>query len=205
MYALPKLPFDYKDLEPYMDEQTVHIHYDKHHQTYLTNLNKAFEMHPDLMKIPLLQHLRDLSKVPEGIRTQVRNHGGGVWNHTFFWSILAPHAKSAVPSKLNDALSRSFGSVDGFKEEFKKAALGRFGSGWAWLVKDAHGKLSIISTANQDCPLSDGLTPLLVIDVWEHAYYLKYQNRRADFVNAFFSIVNWNQVEQCLEGKGLPE
>ncbi len=195
MHQLPPLPYDYKALEPYMDEQTMHIHHDKHHQAYVDNLNKALEAHPALFNQPLNQLLSDVSKVPEDIRTAVRNHGGGVWNHTFFWSILKLNSHGPQ-GKFLEEMNHTFGSIDGFKEQFKKAALARFGSGWAWLVKDKHGKLSIISTANQDCPLSDGLIPLLVIDVWEHAYYLKYQNKRADFTDAFFHMINWEQVQK---------
>ncbi|HIH24150.1 TPA: superoxide dismutase [Candidatus Woesearchaeota archaeon] len=196
MHALPPLPYDYNALEPVIDEQTMRIHHGKHHQTYVDNLNKALESSPDLQGIPVEQLLKDLNKrVPESVRTGVRNHGGGVWNHTFFWSILKKD--SPGPSgELLAAIDRDLGGIDMFKAEFKKAALGRFGSGWAWLVVDKAGKLSIISTPNQDCPLTDGLHPLLVIDVWEHAYYLKYQNRRADFTDAFFSIINWEKVAE---------
>ncbi len=198
MHTLPALPFDYKALEPYMDEQTLHIHHDKHHQTYVDNLNKALDPHPDLFKFGVAELLKDLNKVPEDIRTAVRNHGGGVWNHTFFWSILKLNS-NGPQGKLLESINHSFGSMDGFKEQFKKAALARFGSGWAWLVKDTHGKLAIVSTANQDSPISEGLVPLLVIDVWEHAYYLKYQNKRADFTDAFFLMINWEQVQKYYE------
>ncbi len=203
MHELPPLPYDYNALEPYMDEQTVRIHHDKHHATYVANLNKALDKHPGFFKNDLHKLLVDLNKVPEDIRNDVRNHGGGVWNHTFFWTVIGPasvhEAQVTDESKLikiYSAIMKDFGSLDSFNEKFKAAALSRFGSGWVWLVKDSVGKLSIVSTANQDCPVTDGLTPLLVIDLWEHAYYLKYQNRRAEFIDAFFKLINWEQVEK---------
>jgi Fe-Mn family superoxide dismutase len=175
----------------------MRIHHDKHHQTYVDNLNKALEGHADLHALTVEQLLKDLSRIPDTIRAPVRNHGGGVWNHTFFWSILKKETRPE--GKLLAAIDTAFTSVDNFKVEFKKAALGRFGSGWAWLVADNNGKLSILSTANQDSPISDGLHPILCIDVWEHAYYLKYQNRRADFVDAFFAVINWQQAGKNYE------
>jgi Fe-Mn family superoxide dismutase len=201
MHTLPPLPYAYNALEPYIDEQTMRIHHDKHHQTYVDNLNKALEPYPTLQSRTvesLLQDLHDLPHTPETVRTALRNNGGGVLNHTFFWNVL----KKETPGpggKLLEAINTAFDGFDNYKTEFKKAALGRFGSGWAWLVADQIGKLSIVSTANQDTPISDGLHPLLCIDVWEHAYYLKYQNRRAEYVDAFFNVINWPQVETLYE------
>jgi len=190
-HELPKLPYAYNALEPYMDEATVKLHHDKHHQTYVDNLNLALDKHPELYVIELGKLLTDLNKVPEDIRVQVRNHGGGVWNHNMFWEILKKDVK--VPKEMLDAINKDLGGMDKFKEEFKKAALGQFGSGWAWLVVNK-GKLEIIKLPNQDSPLSIGLTPILTIDVWEHSYYLKYQNRRAEYADNFFNIINWEEV-----------
>ena len=192
-HELPKLPYAYNALEPYMDELTVKIHHDKHHQTYVDKLNAALEPFAGLQKLSVEELLKDLNKIPEAGRTAIKNHGGGVLNHTQFWEIL----KKDVPitKTMNDAIIKSFGSFDNFKKQFTDSAVGRFGSGWAWLVVN-NGKLEIVSTANQDTPLSEGKTPILMIDVWEHAYYLKYQNRRAEFVENFFNIINWNEVEK---------
>ncbi len=192
-FELPKLPYAADALEPYIDAQTMTIHHDKHHAAYVTNLNAAIEKHPELAKKPLDALLKDLNSVPEDIRTVVRNHGGGSWNHSMFWEIMAPK-KGGMPSgELAKAIDAALGTFDTFKTEFEKAANGRFGSGWAWLVKKGNG-LAIVSTANQDNPLADGLTPLLGIDVWEHAYYLKYQNRRAEYVTNWWNLVNWDAV-----------
>lgn len=192
-FELPKLPYAYDALEPYIDARTMEIHHTKHHQTYITNLNGAVEKTPELQGKSLEQLLGDLNSVPEAVRMVVRNHGGGTFNHNLFWEIMGPK-KGGTPSKdLARALDASFGSFEAFKEELAKAANGRFGSGWAWLVKKANG-LAVVSSANQDSPLSDGLTPILGIDVWEHAYYLNYQNRRADYVNAWWNVVNWDAV-----------
>lgn len=193
-YTLPALTFDYSALEPHIDKQTMEIHHTKHHQAYIDKLNLALDSHPDHKDKPLEELLRNLDSVPESIRTAVRNHGGGHLNHTFFWSILSP-TPSSPSASLHKKIDQVFGSLDQFKEDFATAATGRFGSGWAWLVYD--GKtLKITSTANQDSPLSEHHFPLLGLDVWEHAYYLKYQNRRADYVTAFWNVVNWDQVSQ---------
>jgi Fe-Mn family superoxide dismutase len=192
-FELPKLPYAVDALEPYIDAQTMTIHHTKHHQTYITNLNAALEKHPELAEKSLEDLLSDLNAVPEDIRTAVRNHGGGTWNHNLFWEIMAPKAAVTPSAELQKALDAAFGSFDTFKSEFEKAANGRFGSGWGWLVKKGDG-LSIVSTANQDNPLSDGSTPILGLDVWEHAYYLKYQNRRAEYVSNWWNVVNWEAV-----------
>ena len=192
-YTLPDLPYAYDALEPYIDEETMHLHHDKHHNTYVTNLNAAIEKHPELGEKSVEELLADFDSVPEDIKTAVRNNGGGHANHSFFWEILAPNAGGAPTGAIKEAIEETFGSFADFKEEFKTAATGRFGSGWAWLViKD--GKLAITSTANQDSPLMDGQTPVLGLDVWEHAYYLKYKNVRPDYINAFWSVVNWDKV-----------
>ncbi|MGF1995700.1 superoxide dismutase [Enterococcus casseliflavus] len=194
-YTLPDLPYAYDALEPYIDEETMHLHHDKHHNTYVTNLNAAIEKHPELGEKTVEELLADFSSVPEDIQTAVRNNGGGHANHTFFWEILGPNAGGEPTGAIKEAIEESFGSFEDFKEEFKTAATGRFGSGWAWLVvKD--GKLAITSTANQDSPLMDGQTPVLGLDVWEHAYYLKYKNVRPDYINAFWSVVNWDKVNE---------
>jgi Fe-Mn family superoxide dismutase len=189
-FELPKLPYAVDALEPYIDAQTMTIHHDKHHQAYVTNLNGAIEKHPELAGKKLEDLLMDLNSVPEDIRTVVRNHGGGTWNHSMFWEIMGPRAGGAPQGQLAQAVDSAFGSFDAFKSEFEKAANGRFGSGWAWLVKKGSG-LAIVSTANQDNPMSDGMAPVLGIDVWEHAYYLKYQNRRAEYVTNWWNVVNW--------------
>jgi Fe-Mn family superoxide dismutase len=194
-YTLPDLPYAYDALEPYIDEETMHLHHDKHHNTYVTNLNAAIEKHPELGGKTVEELLADFSSVPEDIQTAVRNNGGGHANHTFFWEILGPTAGGEPTGAIKEAIDEAFGSFEDFKEEFKTAATGRFGSGWAWLVvKD--GKLAITSTANQDSPLMDGQTPVLGLDVWEHAYYLKYKNVRPDYINAFWSVVNWDKVNE---------
>jgi Fe-Mn family superoxide dismutase len=198
-YELPKLSYAVDALEPYIDAQTMTIHHDKHHQAYVTNLNGAIEKHPELAGKSLESLLVDLNAVPEDIRAVVRNHGGGTWNHSMFWEIMAPKAGGAPKGELAKAIDASFGSFDSFKGEFEKAAVGRFGSGWAWLVKKGSG-LAVVSTANQDNPMSDGLAPILTIDVWEHAYYLKYQNRRADYVTNWWSVVNWDEVARRFNG-----
>jgi Fe-Mn family superoxide dismutase len=192
-FELPKLPYAVDALEPYIDAQTMTLHHDKHHQTYVTNLNGAIEKHPELASKSLEDLLMDLNSVPEDIRTVVRNHGGGTWNHSMFWEIMGPNAGGAPKGDLAKAIDAAFGSFDAFKAEFEKAANGRFGSGWAWLVKKGDG-VAIVSTANQDNPMSDGSTPVLGIDVWEHAYYLKYQNRRAEYVTNWWNVINWDAV-----------
>lgn len=193
VYELPKLAYAYDALEPYIDARTMEIHHTKHHQAYITNLNGALEKHPELADKPLEALLSDLNAVPEDIRGVVRNHGGGTWNHSMFWEIMAPNAGGAPKGKLAAAIEAAFGSFEAFKAEFEKAANTRFGSGWAWLVKKDNGLL-VLSTANQDNPLSDGLTPILGLDVWEHAYYLHYQNRRAEYVSNWWNVVNWDAV-----------
>jgi len=198
-HEVPPLPYPYNALEPHIDEQTMRIHHDKHHAAYVNNLNAALEKEPSLAGKRVDDLIKDLNKVPETIRTAVRNHGGGHANHTLFWEIMGPNAGGAPSGPLGDAIKSAFGSVDGFKEQFAKAAMGRFGSGWAWLVQ-AGGALVIESTANQDSPVMDGKTPLVGLDVWEHAYYLKYQNRRADYVAAFWNVVNWAAVSKRLKG-----
>ncbi len=199
-FELPKLPYAVDALEPYIDAQTMTIHHDKHHQTYVTNLNTALEKHPELAKKSLEALLKDLNAVPEDVRLAVRNQGGGVWNHSMFWEIMAPKAGGVPKGELAKAIDASFKSFDAFKEEFTKAAIGRFGSGWAWLVKKGSG-LAVVSTANQDNPMSEGVTPILTLDVWEHAYYLKYQNRRADYVTAWWNVVNWDAVASRFAAK----
>ena len=196
-HELPALPYDAAALEPHIDAQTMQIHHGKHHQAYVANLNKALETHPDFRSTSLDQLCRDINKVPEAVRTMVRNNGGGHWNHSRFWTWMAPNAGGAPTGKAGEAITSSFGSFDKFKEEFAKAAVGRFGSGWVWVIKDG-STLSIASTPNQDNPLMDGKTPILGLDVWEHAYYLKYQNRRPDYVGAWWNVVNWVEVSKAL-------
>jgi superoxide dismutase, Fe-Mn family len=192
-FVLPKLPYAEDALEPYIDAQTMNIHHTKRHQAYITNLNAALEKHPELANKSLEDLLSDLNAVPEDIRMAVRNHGGGTWNHNMFWEIMGPKMGGAPSGELTKALEAAFSSFDTFKSDFEKAAVGRFGSGWAWLVKKGDG-LAIVSTANQDNPLSDGQTPIMGIDVWEHAYYLKYQNRRPEYVSNWWNVVNWETV-----------
>ncbi len=192
-FELPKLPYAVDALEPYIDAQTMTIHHDKHHAAYVTNLNAAIEKHPELATKSLEALLKDLNAVPEDIRTAVRNHGGGTWNHSMFWEVMAAKKGGLPKGELAKAIDSSLGSFDKFKTEFEKAANGRFGSGWAWLVKKGSG-LAVVSSANQDNPLSDGLTPILGLDVWEHAYYLKYQNRRAEYVTNWWNVVDWDAV-----------
>lgn len=199
-FELPKLPYAVDALEPYIDAQTMTIHHDKHHAAYVTNLNGAVEKHPELASKALDALLGDLNAVPEDVRMVVRNHGGGTWNHSMFWEIMAPKAGGAPKGDLAKAIDAGFGSFDQFKAEFEKAANGRFGSGWAWLVKKGSG-LAVVSTANQDNPLSDGARPIMGIDVWEHAYYLKYQNRRAEYVTNWWNVVNWGAVASRFSAK----
>lgn len=194
-YTLPDLPYAYDALEPYIDEETMHLHHDKHHNTYVTNLNAAVEKHPELGEKSVEELISDLSAIPEDIRTAVRNNGGGHANHTFFWNIMAPNAGGEPVGELKDAIDEKFGSFDAFKDEFKTAATGRFGSGWAWLVVN-NGILEVTSTPNQDSPLSDGRTPVIGLDVWEHAYYLKYKNVRPDYIAAFWNVVDWNKANE---------
>ncbi len=192
-HQLPALPYDFAALEPHIDAQTMQIHHGKHHQAYVTNLNAALEKHPELAAKPVEDLLGNLSAVPEDVRPAVRNNGGGHLNHTHFWTWMAPGAGGAPTGALADAIKSAFGSFDAFKEAFGKAGVGRFGSGWAWLI-DTGGTLSIESTPNQDNPIMDGKKAILGLDVWEHAYYLKYQNRRPDYISAWWNVVNWAEV-----------
>jgi len=195
-HQLPPLPYGYDALEPHIDARTLEVHHDKHHATYLANLNKALEGAPDLQDKPVEDLLKNLDAVPEGVRKAVRNQGGGFANHTFYWESMGPKSSGApaASSALAASINKAFVSFATFKEKFTAAAVGHFGSGWGWLSLDKGGQLMVHSTANQDSPLSEGLTPLLVCDVWEHAYYLKYQNRRADYVAAWWNVVNWDKV-----------
>lgn len=194
-FELPKLPYAYDALEPHIDARTMEIHHTKHHNTYVTTLNGAIEKTPELAGKSLEELLSDLNEVPESVRTVVRNHGGGTYNHNLFWEIMGPNAGGTPSGELAKAIDSAFSSFDAFKEEFTKSATTRFGSGWAWLVKKDSG-LAVVSTPNQDSSLSDGLTPILGIDVWEHAYYLKYQNRRPDYITAWWNVVNWDAVAE---------
>ncbi len=193
-FSLPPLPYAYNALEPHIDERTMQIHHDKHHQGYVTKLNAALEGHADLQKKSLDELISNLDAVPENIRTAVRNNGGGHSNHSLFWVIMTPGGSSKPTGALAPAINDAFKGLDAFKEQFGAAAAGRFGSGWAWLVLDNQGKLGIESTPNQDSPLMVGKLPVMGIDVWEHAYYLKYQNKRADYIAAWWNVVNWDEV-----------
>ncbi len=199
-YELPKLAYPYDALEPHIDAQTMEIHYSKHHQAYVNNLNNAVKGKADLESKSVEDLIRNLSAVPEDIRTAVRNNGGGHANHSFFWSIMGPNAGGDPKGKLADDIKSTFGGFDQFKEKLAAAGVGRFGSGWAWLIKNGSGKLEVVSTANQDSPLMGKAiagvegTPILGVDVWEHAYYLKYQNRRPDYLKAWWNVVNWDAV-----------
>ncbi len=192
-YKLPELPYAYDALEPHIDKETMNIHHTKHHNTYVTNLNAAVEGKADLESKSIEELISNLDAVPEDIRTAVRNNGGGHANHSLFWTILCPNGGGAPTGELADAIASKFGSFDQFKEEFANAAKTRFGSGWAWLVVN-NGQLEVTSTPNQDSPLMEGKTPILGLDVWEHAYYLNYQNRRPDYISAFFNVVKWDEV-----------
>ena len=195
-YELPPLPYAYDALEPHIDAQTMEIHHSRHHNTYVTNLNGAVEG-TDLESLSIDELVKNLDRVPEEKRTAVRNNGGGHWNHSFFWKIMGPNGGGQPTGELAQAINDAFGSFDAMKEQFAKAAAGRFGSGWAWLVVDGNGKLAITSTPNQDNPLMDGSgTPVIGIDVWEHAYYLKYQNKRPDYVSAWWNTVDWNAANE---------
>ncbi len=191
-FTLPALPYAAAALEPHIDAQTMQIHHGKHHQAYVTNLNAALEGQPALAGLSIEALIADLSKVPDAQRTAVRNNGGGHYNHTLFWELMTPGGAKAPEAGLAKAIDAAFGGLAGFKEQFQKAGLGRFGSGWAWLVRDRAGKLAIESTPNQDTPLMDGKHAVLGCDVWEHAYYLKYQNRRADYLAAWWNVLNWS-------------
>ena len=198
-YEVPDLPYDYNALEPHIDEQTMRVHHDKHHQAYVDKANAALEGSEWADK-PVEEVLQNLDKVPNA--TAVRNNAGGHYNHSLFWTLMSPNGGGEPSGELADAINEKFGSFDAFKEEFKNAGVGQFGSGWAWLVY-SDGGLEVTSTPNQDSPLSDGKTPLLGIDVWEHAYYLKYQNKRPDYIDAFWNVVNWDEVaKRYAEAKG---
>ena len=188
-YTLPALSYSYSDLEPYIDAKTMELHYTKHHQAYIDKLNAVLEKHPSLAEKPLDNLLKELNllNIPEADKTAIKNHGGGHWNHSFFWSIMGP--KKEINEKLVEEITASFGSLDEFKKKFGEAAASRFGSGWAWLVRKSDGSLDVYSTGNQDCPLMQNDTPLIGLDVWEHAYYLKYQNKRADYIEAWWQVL----------------
>jgi superoxide dismutase, Fe-Mn family len=195
-YTLPPLPYDYAALEPNIDAKTMEIHYTKHHQAYITNVNNALKDHPNLQGKPIEALIADLNAIPEGIRTAVRNNGGGHANHSMFWLIMKPNGGGNPTGAIASAIDSELGGFAAFKETFAKAATTRFGSGWAWLIKGKDGKLTVSSTANQDSPLMEGLTPLLGLDVWEHAYYLKYQNKRPDYITAWWNTINWDEVNK---------
>jgi superoxide dismutase, Fe-Mn family len=192
-FELPPLPYDYSALEPYIDTETMHLHHDKHHAAYVNNLNAALKDHP-FANLPIDEVVRRLNEVPESVRTAVRNNGGGHANHTLFWQLMIPGGSKEPTGALAQAITATFGSFDAFKTAFNDAGVKRFGSGWAWLILDKSGKLAITSTANQDNPLTDGNFPILGNDVWEHAYYLTYRNRRPDYLNAWWNVVNWDVV-----------
>jgi superoxide dismutase, Fe-Mn family len=194
-YSVPDLPYDYAALEPYIDEATMRVHHDKHHQAYVDKANAALEG-TDLADAAIEDVLKDLSAVPEAKRTAVRNNGGGHYNHSLFWQWMSPDGGGSPDGDLAAAIESAFGSFDDFKTKFKDAGVNRFGSGWSWLIHDGSG-LAVVSTANQDNPISDGQTPLLGIDVWEHAYYLKYQNKRPDYIDAWWNVVNWSKVSEA--------
>jgi superoxide dismutase, Fe-Mn family len=199
-FTLPALPYSPDALEPHIDKATMEIHHGKHHNAYVTNLNKALESAPELQSKTIEELLANgLAIVPDSIKIAVRNNGGGHANHSLFWKLLSAQGGGAPSGEIASVITATFGSFDAFKEKFNAAATTRFGSGWAWLVKDAAGKFEILSTANQDSPLSDGKKPILGLDVWEHAYYLKYQNRRPDYIAAFWNVVNWNEVNSLLK------
>ncbi|NMI07318.1 superoxide dismutase [Paenibacillus sp. SZ31] len=195
-FQLPALPYANDALEPHIDAKTMEIHHDRHHNTYVTNLNAALESAPELQEKSLEDLIANLDSVPEGIRTAVRNNGGGHANHSLFWEIIGPNGGGAPTGAIAAAIDSELGGYDKFKEDFAKAATTRFGSGWAWLVVGKDGKLSITSTPNQDSPLFEGLTPVLGLDVWEHAYYLNYQNKRPDYIAAFWNVINWDEVNK---------
>jgi Fe-Mn family superoxide dismutase len=193
-FELPPLPYDYNALEPYIDTQTMQLHHDKHHQAYVTNANNALQGQDQLASMSVDDLLRNINQVPESIRTALRNNAGGHSNHTMFWNIMKPNGGGQPTGDLANAIQQTFGSFDAFKTAFNDAGTKRFGSGWVWLVLDSSGKLQVISTANQDSPLMDGLYPVMGNDVWEHAYYLKYQNRRPEYLNAWWNVVNWDEI-----------
>jgi len=194
-FTLPPLPYDFAALEPHIDAKTMEIHHGKHHQTYVNNLNAAIEKAPELASKSLEDLMRGVNSLPEAVRTPIRNNGGGHWNHSMFWQIMAPKAGGEPGGALGAAIKSAFGDFAKFREQFSAAGVGRFGSGWAWLINSG-GKLTITSTPNQDNPLMEGQKAIMGLDVWEHAYYLKYQNRRPDYINAWWNVVNWKEVEK---------
>ncbi|MCW5877037.1 MAG: superoxide dismutase [Anaerolineales bacterium] len=198
-FTLPNLPYDHNALEPHIDARTMEIHHGKHHQAYVTNLNAALEKHPDLAGKSIEDLLKDLNAIPEDIRTAVRNNGGGHYNHSLFWEIMSPNGGGQPEGDLAEAINKAFGDFASFQDQFAKAGLGQFGSGWSWLVK-GDGGLAVVATPNQDTPLSNGQTPILGVDVWEHAYYLNYQNRRPDYIAAWWNVVNWAEVAKRFAG-----
>ena len=198
-YELPKLPYAYDALEPYIDAMTMEIHHSRHHNAYLNNLKAALEPHPELAAKGIVEILKNLDAVPADIRGAVRNNGGGFYNHNLFWNYMTAGGGGEPTGAVGEAIVSTFGSYDNFKTQFSAAAAKQFGSGWAWLVVDANGKLAVTSTANQDNPISNGQSPILGVDVWEHAYYLKYQNKRPDYVAAFYNVINWNFVNEQLK------
>jgi Fe-Mn family superoxide dismutase len=198
-HELPNLKYNYNALEPYIDEMTMTIHHSKHHAAYVNNLNIALEKYPELQKKSIEELILSLDSLPEDIKVAVRNNGGGHYNHSFFWTILKLNSGTKPEGDLSEAINKFFGSFESFKEGFGKAAVSRFGSGWAWLVVDKEGDLKITSTPNQDNPISEGLKPILALDVWEHAYYLKYQNKRPDYISAFWNVVDWKEVSRLYE------
>ena len=201
-FELPPLPYDYNALEPYIDTQTMQLHHDKHHQAYVTNLNNALQGQEQFASMSIDDLIRNINQVPDNIRTVVRNNGGGHLNHSMFWLIMKPNGGGQPTGALASAIQQAFGSFDQFKAAFNDAGVKRFGSGWAWLVLDSNGKLAVISTANQDSPLMDGLFPVMGNDVWEHAYYLKYQNRRPEYLNAWWNVVNWDEIARRYQQGG---
>ena len=202
MFTLPDLAYDFNALEPYIDARTMEIHHGKHHQAYIDNLNKALEKAPALQGKTVEEIVSDLSSAPEEVQTAIRNHGGGHYNHSLFWKIMSGNAGGQPTGALLDKINASFGGFDGFKEKFSQAAITRFGSGWAWLSVDSAGGMVVNSTPNQDSPLMEGLKPILGVDVWEHAYYLLYQNRRTEYVENFWNVINWEQVAENLKAAG---
>jgi Fe-Mn family superoxide dismutase len=198
-FTLPPLPYDFSALEPHIDAKTMEIHHGKHHQTYVNNLNAAIEKAPELASKSIDDLMRNVNTLPEAVRTPIRNNGGGHWNHSMFWQIMAPKAGGEPGGALGAAIKSAFGDFAKFREQFSAAGVGRFGSGWAWLINTG-GKLSIVSCPNQDNPLMEGQKAIMGLDVWEHAYYLKYQNRRPDYINAWWNVVNWKEVEKRYQG-----
>jgi Fe-Mn family superoxide dismutase len=199
IHVVAPLPYAYNALEPYLDEQTMHVHHDKHHETYCANLNAALEKHPELFGKPVEDLLRDLVSVPEDIRTAVRNNGGGYFHHSLFWTFMKPNGGGTPTGKIANIINEHFGGFENFKTKFNEAGTKHFGSGWVWLVRNQAGKYEIVSTPNQDSPVSQGLYPIFCNDLWEHAYYLKYQNRRAEYLQAWWNVVNWDEINRRVE------